>query len=579
MLTEHFIPSDIFKPNPSMSLHKLSFCDHSVNGLKEWIQQRSSENIGDTTKELLNALIEISELEIPACLKFSLTQTIHRPIDQTIEYLNQLVKNKTLTESPYKDGILDLIQAFRCYMARLYSDIFVMLRKQVKTSTSLKDTLFRRKQNIFSWYACYLALEQFSLLTCHQHMLYRGPLPGQWKKTHRLYQLASLDQYDTIKMSNRQDCIYSQKNIHTIATLYKQIILLNILNTEQVRPSETYALYQCSSGWAEHLVISNKKSDLCRYTIQTSTDNPPFISAKNQDYDTNSNYLYINVNQLFKRIQLANLPNHRKLTEKEQLYLNPSLIFHITNTLNHTPERRYERYNFNSSIQIGFSLISVHEKLIHTIHQYEILQKKQAKTYLSSSIFSPISYDETLIHTNPPPKKAYTCNIIDISVNGYRMRWEENDWPSELQAGEFIVVQENSQSPWRYGLVRWIKQQQNQGLDFGTEILSQEIAPCYIQQYDVNTKRNTYYPTLVLKKEILNQPCFFLATPVLNTLQEQKTIELHIANAVVSIYISSKELINQSFILFNFDLLSIEDQNKLNDLISQYTILLNSTDL
>lgn len=580
MTTEQFIPVNIFTQPASHNRSALSFCDTSTSSLKIWIYSISDDPMGDRSKSLLNALIELSELNVLPCLKFTLVQTIHHPIDQMIEYLKTLIKDESIYNSLHKEGILDLIESFRCYMAYLYSDIFYALRDEVKsTSLSVKSYFIRKKQNTFSWYACYLALEQFSLLTCHQHMLYRSALKGQWQHTHRLYWLAYQHQYENVEVYHLQDCICSQSGINSISILYKQILLLHLLNTQQVRPSETYALYQCSSEWAHLLHVTAKKEPLSRYVIDHQTDIPPISLI---DHHTNIKDLgcfYINVNDLFKRVQLANAPTERDLSMKEQLYLNSSLIFHIINTLNQSSERRYKRYNFSSTIQVCFGLKSVHYRLAQAVLKYQNILKKQTRHTKDTTRPLYSTPKDVLSSTSLDfDENIYTCHILDVSVNGYRMRWQGNP-PQHLHAGEFLAVQENSQSPWRCGLIRWVKQLPNKDLEFGVEVLSQNITLCHIQQYNTILEKYIYSPALLLKKDILDQPCFFLAMPIIDTLSTQKRLQLYITNQTISVYIDHKELENPSFILCNFDLLTIEDQKKFNYLISGYDKLLKSVDL
>lgn len=580
MATAQFVSVNIFTRDTEHTRSTLSFCEPNTHHLNIWIYAISDEPIGNRAKALLNALIELSELEIQPCLKFKLVQTIHHPIDQMVEYLKTLVKEQSISDSLHNENVLDLIGSFRCYLAKLYTDIFYALRKVVNdTVFSVKNYFVRKKQNTLSWYACYLALEQFSLVTCHQHMLYREALEGQWQHTHHLYLLACQHQYENVIINHSQDCICSQSEIESISILYKQMLLLYLLNTQQVRPSETYALYQCSSEWAQLIRVTAKKEPLSRYIVEYKTDMPPTPINEDQTQTVKQSFFYINVNDLFKRIQLANAPSQRHLSAKEQLYLNSSLIFHITNTLNQSSERRYERHNFNSSIQVCFGLRSVHYRLTQAILKHQNTLKKQARYTKNKTKSLHVVPKDGMSTTNLDfDENIYDCYILDVSVNGYRMQWQGKP-PQHLHAGEFLAVQENNQSPWRCGLIRWVKQLPNKDLEFGVEILSQHITLCYIQQYNALLEKYIYSPTLLLKKDILGQPCFFLAMPILDRLPTQKRVQLYLANQTISIYVGHKELENPSFILCNFDFLTLEEQSKFNYLISEYDILLKNIDL
>ncbi|MBF7682040.1 hypothetical protein I2F27_01635 [Acinetobacter sp. B5B] len=580
MTTEQCIPTDIFIQDVQYTRTHLSFCSPNVESLKIWLDTTHQNAMGDRSKALLQALIELSELDIASCLRFTLVQTIHHSIDQVIEDLKVLIKEQSTSNALHKENILDLIESFRCYMAQLYLDIFIKLREDmIITSFSFRHYLTHKKQNTCSWYACYLALEQFSLLTCHQHMVYKEALDGQWQRTHYLYWCARQHQYQNIEIYDSKDCICSQNDIHSISILYKQILLLHLLNTRQVRPSETYALYQCSAEWAHLLRVTPKKNPLSRYTIQPQTDRPPTALLEEQENTLSKNYFYINVNHLFKRIQLANSPTQSKLSIKEQLYLSSSLIFHITNTLNQSPERRYTRYNFNSSIQICFGLKSVHHLLAQAIRKHQNQRIKQSKRSNTPQEIHHIIPKHTVSNANLDfDENIYTCRILDVSVNGYRMLWKGHT-PKHLRAGEFLAVQENSQSPWRCGLIRWIKQRSDKNLEFGVEIISQNITLCYIQKSNNMLENNTYSPALLLKKDILDQAHFFLAIPTSDSLNDQKHVQLYLMNQIISVYLNDTELENPSFILCNFEVLTLEDTDKFNYLTSEYDRLLKSVDL
>lgn len=60
-------------------------------------------------------------------------------------------------------------------------------------------------------------------------------------------------------------------------------------------------------------------------------------------------------------------------------------------------------------------------------------------------------------------KQIHTAEVLDISVNGYRIKWS-GITPANLKTGEFILVQEKSQSQWRGGVIRWIKQSADKSL-------------------------------------------------------------------------------------------------------------------
>src|SRR5690606_36853207 len=66
-------------------------------------------------------------------------------------------------------------------------------------------------------------------------------------------------------------------------------------------------------------------------------------------------------------------------------------------------------------------------------------------------------------------KQIHSAEVLDISVNGYRIKWT-GVTPANLKTGEFILVQEKTLIQWRGGVIRWIKQPTDKSLEIGLEI-------------------------------------------------------------------------------------------------------------
>ncbi|KAA5655133.1 hypothetical protein F3G60_35140, partial [Pseudomonas aeruginosa] len=76
-------------------------------------------------------------------------------------------------------------------------------------------------------------------------------------------------------------------------------------------------------------------------------------------------------------------------------------------------------------------------------------------------------------------KTIYQPTVLDISVNGYRIKWS-GEAPKNLRTGEYILVKETLYGQWRGGVIRWIKQSTEKSLELGLEILSQAMFPCAV---------------------------------------------------------------------------------------------------
>ncbi len=81
--------SDIFQIPTVLRRDKLSFCDTNSKSLNEWVSNLSIMQLGDTSKALFAALLELSELECSETLRFDLVQVLHPTIENVLGSLEK----------------------------------------------------------------------------------------------------------------------------------------------------------------------------------------------------------------------------------------------------------------------------------------------------------------------------------------------------------------------------------------------------------------------------------------------------------------------------------------------------------
>ena len=88
--------SDIFQIPTVLTRDKLSFCDANTKSINEWISTLSIMQLGDTSKALFAALLELSELDCPETLRFDLIQALHPTIENVLGSLDKNFFNQVL---------------------------------------------------------------------------------------------------------------------------------------------------------------------------------------------------------------------------------------------------------------------------------------------------------------------------------------------------------------------------------------------------------------------------------------------------------------------------------------------------
>ena len=572
--------SDIFQIPTVLRRDKLSFCDSNTKSLNEWISTLAIMQLGDTSKALFSALLELSELECSETLRFDLIQTLHPTIENVLGSLEKNFFNQGVITSDRNEHIIELAMLLRCYFAAIYINI---VRRSSDQLEHQKFSFFalNQKKNLQTarTLATFQALQQLTQLLYQQHMLYSEPVAGQWLIAHQLYDAAVTHKYHHTTLEQPA----GKPSLNNVAQAYAQLILLDIFNTNQIRQSEIQALFQCSFDWAKMLQLLPKETELTKYVVDTSKDHPPIYNKK-QSSGFNPN-IFISTNSLLDHVTATLHKNAEYISKNEKIYLTPALKFHVQTILGTTAERRHERYEYSAQLNICFGLLTAHFYLSKAKNFAETLQLEHGYGLQSESRFlsswdkkeSSDNQESSIQRLSRESKAVYQADILDISVNGYRIKWT-TEAPKNLRTGEYILVQETSHVHWRGGVIRWLKQSSEKSLELGLEVLAQDIFPCAVRiQSDRHV--SNYHPALILKNHNLDETKTTIILPGSQIFREQQAIHLRLGKEEVKVYLLTAQLITQSFVQFDFELLNEEDEPNLQKFMAQKNMDTNDQDL
>jgi hypothetical protein len=571
--------SDLFQVPSELKLEQLSFCQNTVKSIQAWAADLSILQLGDSSQALFNALLEISELKCQETLRFDLIQAIHPTLENVLTSLEKHFFNQALISSDRNDHIIELALLLRSHFSKVYIDI---ARRSHQQLTQQKFSLFafNLKKNLQTAriLATYYALQQLALLRYQQHMLYSPSLPNQWVIAHQLLDTAIQQHYYLNNINQLQG---TQHQLVSIAQAYAQLILLEIFNTHQIRPAEIQGLYLCSFDWAKLVQVLPKETTLSRYVVDSSKDHPPiYNSHQNNGFNAD---IYISTQALLDHLNENQGRKGEHFSRNERLFLTPALHFHLHNILTNTAERVHERYEYSAQIKICFGLTVAHFYLSNGKNFNETLvlgdnYQFQNESHFVNAMHTNSSVDISSVKTlDRETKQIYNADVLDISVNGYRIKWT-GETPKNLKTGEFILVQENNQSPWRGGVIRWIKQSAEKSLELGLEILTQELFPCAVF---VKTDRHTghYHPALLVQSTDAEDVSTSLILPGIQLLRDKQTVQLRLGEEELKVFLIKPLLITQSFMRFDFELLNDQQQPVLDSFIQKQVNEVKNNDL
>ncbi len=572
--------SEIFQSSTVLSRDRLSFTEPTVQALSQWVSKLSIMQLGDTSEAIMIAVREISELRCNETLRFDLIQVLHPFIENVLLSLEKHFNNEGLFHSDRSEHIIELTIRLRIYFTNIYVDIVHRSHHEL-SNQKFSFFKFNERKNLKTarTLATYYALEQMCLLLVQQQMLYSSALSNQWYTTHHLYEMAIKNEEYLININQLQGTHHVVQNIQQA---YAQVLLLDIFNTHQIRPSEIQALYECSFDWSKMIHVLPRESAISRYIVDTTKDHPPVYNRRqHESFQPN---LYISTQNLLEHINITIQKDNEYLSKNEQMYLSTALKFHVQNVLGSTPERQHERYEYSAQLRVCFGLQTAHFYLSKAKNFAETLHLKnnyafQSESNVQSSIANnnDSSAPKLIKSLDREAKQIYQIPVLDISIHGYRIRWA-NEAPKSLRTGEFLLVNENSQNKWKGATVRWIKQSINKTYEVGIEILAQDIYPCAVKVSADHSNVN-YHPALLVQTQQLDQVLNSIVLPNLPFFKEQQAIHLRLNDHEIKLYLIKTLLITQSVVQFDFELLNDEQKTLIDEYIHQQSNDLNNQDV
>lgn len=568
--------SDIFQYPTKLTRENLSFASASIRSMRHWLSQLSIAQLGDSSEAILVALSELAELQCEETLRFDLIQVLHPLIENILERLEKNFVNQGLFQSERNRDIIELTTRIRTLFADIYIDI--AQRSQQKLSQhKLSIFKWRQRRNLKTarLLASYYALQQLGLLLIQQQMLYSSALSNQWLMTHQLYDMALKNHEHLVNINMLQGTHHVLKNIQQA---YAQVLLLEIFNTHQIRPSEIYALYQCSHDWAQLVQVLPRETTLARYIIDSSQDQPPVYNRK--QHDSFKPDIYIATQALLQHINLTIQNENEYLSKTEKAYFSAPLKFHVQNVLGSTIERRHERYEYSAQLQVCFGVMTAHYYLSHqqdfqhtllleSPTEFEAAQQRHSSRPFAPDTSSPYLDQSKLTgQLDRQAKQIFATQVLDISLNGYRVRWLNSDAPQSLRTGEFILMKESVSSPWKGGVIRWIKQSKHRSYEIGLEVTGQDIYPCAAKVY-ANQQQYYYQPALLVCSHHLESAPFSIILPNLQQLKEQQPLYLRLFDHEIKVQLIKTLLMTQSFVQYEFDFGQPGQQSLLEQFIQQ----------
>ena len=535
---------------PERTLTTLSFCEPTPRHLQKWVDQLPMINLGEASRLLYHAILELNQLIVDPDERLKLVEIIRPAMLFVSRSLSKHYLNQPIFLPKKALKISRLATALDNQLATNYKIIiFDIAHAEGTLSRKRKKTLLVALER---------ALRCLSNNILRSHQLYSTPSANSWNELHQLYLIAEANQVLDTEIPDAEYCYLCKS---TIAETYKRVLMLSCCQTNQLRQSDIRHVYEATELWAKHVVFGSITEN-SGFVIDLGSDKPPCHAdtlgnrrpplQRGLDFsrlvDYLSNFLAQPEPTLDTYVKEITIPET----------IDKDILRHLTITWHSQTDRAHNRLPCNKPVDlcIGFSAahyytsggINFETQLQKNSDDYRVKPNQQgakstpvfvgkdvATIGNAKDVWSGIfevtdtklekNSDSTRLQAKHSPTindissyssshKIHHAQLVNTSPSGYCIRWK-NEIPKEVKTGEAIGVNEHMGQTWNVAVIRWITQVSTTESLMGVELLAHGAVPCgaKVISHQKQKQKSDYIRALLIPASPLAKQAVTLITP------------------------------------------------------------------
>lgn len=526
---------------PAPTRQTLSFCDASVRGVTGWLAGLPKANIGETARQLYQALIELNQLRITTETRLQMLELLRPDVQFVCTQLEKHFVNQPIVLSERPRKVAGLCQALQNHLAVGYKLIVVRVVSQPE----------RDRHQLLS-IALQRAIHSLGALLIRSTQLYSPAAAGLWLELHQLYQLAV--EHGTERLLLRDPLARHAKEL-TAEQSYLAALLLGCARCNQLRQQNIVKLAAALEAWGAMAQIQPASSANSLFLLSPLVDGPPRYRSLFPDRNQ-QNLLGIDTRMLVGMIDehLRLAPDNRRLSRLPAAAgLDDDLLRHLNSAWGAISERTFQRTPAKGTLALCIGMTALHYQLAGQRAFNEVLELPgtsnravfklhngaadvwaNAFDAQSNSIerlpdSDHIEFVRPDVSRATPATRAaasastkgkstssedhpiYQVQLVDHSPGGYCLAWE-GEVPSLLQTGELLGLREDTGQTWSVAVVRWIRQVRGGGTQLGIELIAPQAKPCGLRLLRKVDQGSEYLRALLLPEiAAISQPATLIA--------------------------------------------------------------------
>ena len=262
--------------------------------MEKWITSLPMANLGETSRLVFKAVVEINRLEMPIQQRYKAMELLRKPCHYIVESLEKHFAGRPLPLNKRNRKISELARALLSELAVGYKIIAREIEKSSRPDLKLLTNALHR------------TMSYQGLLLLRSYQVY-APYPrGIWKELHTIYHF--IESYDLLKQVIKDPLNLLPGN-SSIDTLYKKILLLSLAMPYRLHRGEidkVCTLLNQFVGFSRLNKITEGTPPAGLFIIDLSSDNQPGYLAMHSSNDfsncrlLNTSEMIINLNEQLK---------------------------------------------------------------------------------------------------------------------------------------------------------------------------------------------------------------------------------------------------------------------------------------
>jgi len=523
----------ILKPDlrvPEQKTTSLTFCDTAPKPFRKWAKQLPMANIGEASRQLYHAIIELNHLSIAPRQRLQLLELIREKIHFVCNELSRHYLGLAVALPEKQRKIANLAQALQMHLATGYKLCIL---------DDLDNGGLDRNRKLVAM-AIHRAISELSATILRSYQLYCPSPARSWLECHHLYRFAHGNGMAHLQV---EDNTLKARRTSSLADSYKRLLLLACARPNQLRQSELNQAYELFETWTEHTRCGPDIREDSLFVVNMERDTPPIYRSllDNQPGDESFGFDTRDLSGMVSKTLQARLAHQ----EKENLLRIPAnisdtLLTHLSQALGVLAKRNFSRIASQGTLEICVGLTAVHyfiagqKTFTEFVSGNASARQEEDNHFLTAarkaedvwagahdagpsqerhrSPDTPINFRGDYFGrraAEPVPEKnlprSHQALLINTSPGGYCVGWQ-TDAPPSIQAGEILGVREQQSYPWSVAVVRWIRQAKPQGTEMGIELLTPSAAPCGVRLLQKIGNNSEYLRGLLLPEiSVVNQ--------------------------------------------------------------------------